>query len=230
MWLVKVLDCRNSRLQTWHSIVKKRNKMIRIQKGSEWAEHQDNLLNGFSPVWIFMWLANVDNWRNCFSQTLHWNGFSLLPGNFIVLLSALDMKPGSSLMHLFDGSGIWLLRLTFLLLDSVSFWLLCVCCVCVCLGLFVRMSNNKLTKRQRASRLGAFKFYSNKMLFARRSAKRLLLLLLDFLVSLHSIFVAWITFFCRWCRIVFFFFLFFRHESGASEEVGDQHALLRLSD
>jgi hypothetical protein len=83
---------------------------------------ENDLLNGFSPVCIFMWFASVLNCRNfmwyddkenkktdqqhynrvvvintltisdltCFSQTLHWNGFSVF-GNFIVLLSALDM-------------------------------------------------------------------------------------------------------------------------------------------
>lgn len=44
--------------------------------------------------------SDVTNARvvlTCFSQTLHWNGFSVL-GNFIVLLSALDMRDPRNLL------------------------------------------------------------------------------------------------------------------------------------
>lgn len=109
-------------------------KEIKLKNISNTKCKNNNLLNGFSPVCIFIWFASVLNWRNCkkhrkeekrfeninkcvtssstkhevkkylpsnlisfylcltcFSQTLHWNGFSVL-GNFIVRLSALDMR------------------------------------------------------------------------------------------------------------------------------------------
>lgn len=137
MWFVRVELCLNSRLHTWHSARKKINNIrfmhdeVINAKFSLKGFSPVCIFMWFASV--LNWrncneakqenkftaelLADVNDGDvisefilrslTCFSQTLHWNGFSVL-GNFIVLLSALDMRdPGAIFLILPTFAGVF---------------------------------------------------------------------------------------------------------------------------